>query len=54
MIGRGLLEATRTPVHVLEAVVEMSILPLRATEDLLASNDDRPAGATESSAYGSE
>src|SRR4051812_2700391 len=30
-IGKGLLEATRTPVHIVGAVLEMSAMPLRAT-----------------------
>jgi magnesium transporter len=54
MIGRGLLEATRTPIHVLGAVVEMSTIPLRATEDLLTRDDERPEGPSDSSAHGSE
>jgi magnesium transporter len=34
-LGRGLLEATRTPVHLVGAVVEMSTMPLRATTRLV-------------------
>ena len=34
-LGRGLLEATRTPVQLVGAVVEMSTMPLRATTRLV-------------------
>lgn len=36
MLGRGLIEATRTPVHLVGAVVEVSTMPLRATTARLA------------------
>ena len=53
-LGRGLVEATRTPAHIVGAVVEMSTLPLRATGALLADEveptvgtDDRPLDGSE-------
>jgi magnesium transporter len=39
VIGRGLLEATRTPVQLVGAVVEISTLPLRATGARLSRRD---------------
>lgn len=39
-LGRGLLEATRTPVQLMGAVVEMSTLPLRATGALLTGSEE--------------
>lgn len=54
MLGRGLLEATRTPLQVLGALVEVSTIPLRATEDLLAGDRDRPTRSTGACSDGSE
>jgi magnesium transporter len=42
VIGKGLVEATRTPVHIMGAVIEMSTLPLRATGALFTDEDDPP------------
>jgi magnesium transporter len=42
-LGRGLIEATRAPVHLVSAVLEMSAMPLRATgERLTRALDDEP------------
>ena len=42
-LGRGLIEATRAPVHLVSAVLEMSAMPLRATGDRLnRANDAEP------------
>lgn len=35
-LGRGLIEATRAPVHLMGAVLEMSAMPLRATGERLS------------------
>jgi hypothetical protein len=44
-IGQGLLEATKTPVHIVGAVFEMSAMPVRATTAKLtqAVAAERPA-----------
>ena len=50
-IGQGLLEATKTPVHIVGAVFEMSAMPVRATTARITQvvGADKPAtGATES------
>jgi magnesium transporter len=46
-IGQGLLEATKTPVHIVGAVFEMSAMPVRATTAKLtqAVAGERPASA---------
>jgi magnesium transporter len=48
-LGRGLIEATKAPVHVVGAVLEMTALPLRATSELLtrppAPEPDEPHDA---------
>jgi len=42
-LGRGLIEATRAPVHLMGAVLEMSAMPLRATgERISRAIDDAP------------
>lgn len=44
-IGRGLIEATKAPVHVVGAVLEVTALPLRATGDMIgrrSTSDDVP------------
>jgi magnesium transporter len=42
-LGRGLIEATRAPVHLMGAVLEMSAMPLRATgERISRAIDDTP------------
>jgi len=48
LIGRGLVEATRTPLHVLGAVVEMSTVPLRATEQFLTGERKQPDSGSDS------
>ena len=44
-IGRGLVEATKTPVHIVGAVLEVTALPLRATSNLI--NGQPAAGAAD-------
>jgi magnesium transporter len=39
-LGRGLIEATKAPVHIVGAVLEVTTLPIRATGELLS----RPLG----------
>jgi magnesium transporter len=39
-IGQGLIEATKTPVHIVGAVFEMSAMPIRATTARLANPGD--------------
>ncbi len=39
-LGRGLLEATRAPAHIVGAMFEMSTMPLRKTGELLSRRDD--------------
>lgn len=49
-IGRGLIEATRAPVHLVGAVVEVSTMPLRATARLARQQltaDQAPADGLE-------
>jgi len=41
-LGRGLIEATRTPVHLVSAVLEMSAMPLRATGERFNRAVDEP------------
>jgi magnesium transporter len=59
-IGQGLLEATKTPVHIVGAVFEMSAMPIRATTARLnqaAANGDRPgtpAHSDDRASHGSE
>jgi magnesium transporter len=62
-LGRGLLEATRAPVQIVGAVVEMSTMPLRATGTRLrhaiddvndATGDRRRVDHDESGNHGSE
>jgi hypothetical protein len=50
-IGQGLLEATKTPVHIVGAVFEMSAMPVRATTARItqAVAADKPATATDKS-----
>jgi magnesium transporter len=51
-IGRGLLEATKTPVHIVGAVFEMSAMPIRATTARL--NQPVDATSDEPVSHGSE
>ncbi len=58
-LGRGLLEATKAPVHIVGAVFEMSAMPLRATSARLtqATTGERTSPADEpddSASHGSE
>lgn len=41
-LGRGLIEATRAPVHLVSAVLEMSAMPLRATGERFSRASDEP------------
>jgi magnesium transporter len=43
VLGRGLVEASRAPVQIVGAVVEMSTMPLRATGTMLRQAVDPPA-----------
>ena len=56
MIGRGLVEATRTPFHILGAVVEMSTIGLRSNETTPSSDpgDEEPTGSRNHPDHGSE
>ena len=50
-IGQGLLEATKTPVHIVGAVFEMSAMPVRATTascTQAVAADEPHGGAAES------
>jgi hypothetical protein len=59
-IGQGLLEATKTPVHIVGAVFEMSAMPIRATTARLSqtvATGDHPATGAHSddrASHGSE
>jgi magnesium transporter len=56
-IGQGLLEATKTPVHIVGAVFEMSAMPVRATTARLtqAASSDKPGtGSDGGQNHGSE
>jgi magnesium transporter len=57
-LGRGLIEATKAPVHIVGAVVEMSAMPLRATSARLSQvtvGDKPPANEhDDSETHGSE
>jgi hypothetical protein len=51
MIGQGLLEATKTPVHIVGAVFEISAMPVRATTARItqAVATDKSAGSANES-----
>jgi magnesium transporter len=53
-LGRGLIEATKAPVHVVGAVLEMTALPLRATGELLARPTPPDDGDDDDPVHGSE
>ena len=57
-LSRGLLEATRAPVQIVGAVVEMSTMPLRATttrlRQVVEGDDERQRTTDETANHGSE
>ena len=55
-IGQGLIEATKTPVHIVGAVFEMSTMPIRATTAKLGQVVDQPpsTGPEVQGTHGSE
>jgi magnesium transporter len=54
-LGQGLIEATKTPFHVVGAVFEMSTMPIRATTAKLGAGDEPPSNGSEGRAtHGSE
>jgi magnesium transporter len=55
-LGQGLIEATKTPFHVVGAVFEMSTMPIRATTAKLGQPGDEPpsTGSEGRAIHGSE